>query len=139
MIHTFEFLIKPGCKQSVRLGKGFHYQPEAVMNHAAFLRLSALAQMKEFGISILNCPLTVIINAVYALPKSAKKHDRELVANGGLIPKHTRPDVDNIIKATLDPLNGVVWKDDAQITDLTIIKRYGSSNVILITVIEGIL
>lgn len=36
----------------------------------------------------------------------------------------TRPDGDNFAKGLLDALNGIVWKDDSQIVDLTIAKRY---------------
>lgn len=35
-----------------------------------------------------------------------------------------KPDVDNYIKATLDALNGIIWKDDAQIVTLHAAKYY---------------
>lgn len=35
----------------------------------------------------------------------------------------TRFDVDNVAKACLDALNGVVWHDDSQVTTLTVIKQ----------------
>ena len=36
---------------------------------------------------------------------------------------HTRADLDNFAKSVLDPLNGVVWKDDAQVVELHSYKR----------------
>ncbi|WP_332834903.1 RusA family crossover junction endodeoxyribonuclease [Clostridium perfringens] len=35
-----------------------------------------------------------------------------------------KPDVDNIAKIILDSLNGVAYKDDSQIVDIRIIKKY---------------
>ena len=35
-----------------------------------------------------------------------------------------RPDLDNYIKAVLDGMNGIVWKDDAQVVELTAVKTY---------------
>ena len=34
-----------------------------------------------------------------------------------------RPDADNIAKAVLDALNGVAWRDDAQVVRLVVVKR----------------
>lgn len=35
-----------------------------------------------------------------------------------------KPDIDNIAKLVGDGLNGIVWKDDAQIYDLHVTRRY---------------
>lgn len=35
-----------------------------------------------------------------------------------------RPDVDNMVKQVADACNGIVYRDDAQVTDLTVRKRY---------------
>ena len=42
----------------------------------------------------------------------------------GLIRPHKKPDVDNIAKVVLDALNGLVYTDDKQVTDLRVRKRY---------------
>ena len=36
----------------------------------------------------------------------------------------TKPDIDKLARAILDPLTGIVWKDDAQVVILTATKRY---------------
>ncbi len=38
-------------------------------------------------------------------------------------PEAQRFDVDNVAKACLDALTGVVWRDDSQVTALTVFKR----------------
>ena len=46
-------------------------------------------------------------------------------------------DVDNLCKATLDSLTGILWKDDGQITDLIVRKRFDKKNPRLIIKCDG--
>ena len=46
-----------------------------------------------------------------------------MALDGKLFPG--RPDIDNILKA-IDGLNGILWKDDAQIILAVVSKRYGN-------------
>jgi Holliday junction resolvase RusA-like endonuclease len=39
-----------------------------------------------------------------------------------------RPDIDNLAKSVIDGLNGVAFKDDGQISDLHITKKFHSGN-----------
>lgn len=39
----------------------------------------------------------------------------------------SRPDVDNIVKAILDGLNGIVYADDTQVAELVASKKYDDS------------
>lgn len=39
-----------------------------------------------------------------------------------------KPDCDNIIKIILDALNGIAFKDDNQVSELQIEKRYGQED-----------
>lgn len=42
--------------------------------------------------------------------------------------KGTRPDIDNLIKAFLDSLNGVLWPDDALVTSCNAYKLWGETD-----------
>jgi len=42
------------------------------------------------------------------------------------LPDHSRKDLDNLSKAILDSLNGIVFVDDCQVVDLELHKRFGS-------------
>ena len=54
----------------------------------------------------------VLIEFTRPLPKSApKKRNGEADTY--------KPDLDNMVKSVFDALNGVAWRDDAQITELT--------------------
>lgn len=45
-------------------------------------------------------------------------------ALAGTIRPTTKPDQDNVLKAIFDGLNGVAWRDDVQVVDITSRKRY---------------
>lgn len=47
-------------------------------------------------------------------------------AGGERVPKVTRPDIDNYLKALLDGLNGSVFEDDAQLVELAGSKFYAA-------------
>lgn len=66
----------------------------------------------------LDGSLSVKITAGFQLPK-------RLVGKIGTNLRHSsRPDADNVAKSITDALNGVVWRDDSQISDLVVYKRY---------------
>lgn len=77
-------------------------------------------------------PLAVTMIAEFPIAPSWPKRKQAAALAGELKPTVT-PDWDNIGK-TVDALNGIVWKDDAQITDGRILKRYGNHPGITITV-----
>jgi hypothetical protein len=49
---------------------------------------------------------------------------RPITAPGGMGAGEMAPDVDKLVRAALDALTGVVWKDDVQVTDIIGRKRY---------------
>ena len=69
------------------------------------------------------------------IPKSWPSYKRNQAANGTLRPISV-PDLDNLTKAVTDGLNGVVYRDDAQITDLILTKRYSHEPGIVVTIAE---
>lgn len=64
------------------------------------------------------------IVAVYPVPTSYSKRNRVAALSGDMLPAK-KPDADNIAKIIADALNGLAYDDDAQITDLSVMKRYG--------------
>lgn len=77
----------------------------------------------------------VTITAYCGIPKSATKKKREGMERWEILPTK-RPDVDNIAKIILDGLNGVAYKDDAQVVDLRVKKLYGTTPLVLVDVEE---
>lgn len=64
------------------------------------------------------------IVAVYPVPASYSKRKRVAALAGDLLPAK-KPDADNVAKIIADALGGLAYIDDAQITDLSVMKRYG--------------
>lgn len=75
------------------------------------------------------------IDVEYAPPKSLSKKKRQVLIDRKVGYTH-KPDCDNIAKAILDALNGVVWKDDKQVVGLLVMKCYGEEDKINIEIRE---
>ena len=93
--------------------------PKAVKYEKA-IRDAVIAQ---YCCDPLDGPLIVSIYAWLKKPKSSK-----------LAYPTVTPDADNIAKAVLDALNGILWFDDKQVCELTIHKVYAALDMIEIEV-----
>lgn len=70
--------------------------------------------------------LVLELRFTLAIPASWSKKKRAAAAEGRL--SHTsRPDVDNLGKLVLDAANGVLWGDDSQLVTVVMMKRYGAT------------
>lgn len=85
------------------------------------------------GAPLLDGALAVTVWAHFPLPQKVSRARRELAASGR--DWHTcKPDGDNILKAACDGLNGVVWRDDAQVASAQIVKLYSDTPRLVIEV-----
>jgi Holliday junction resolvase RusA-like endonuclease len=85
--------------------------------------------MVAMGASMpLTTPLEAFIYISYPVPASySKARKADCLAN---IERPTKkPDIDNVVKAVCDSINGVVYVDDTQIVDLHATKVYGEPYV----------
>lgn len=67
--------------------------------------------------------LRMTIKAYFTVPASDSKRKREAKLNGTVRPAKV-PDCDNVGKVIADSLNGIAYRDDAQIVSMTIDKFY---------------
>jgi Holliday junction resolvase RusA-like endonuclease len=107
-------------KQRPRLGKGVVYTPAETTAYEK--QLKWLGKIAMSNRKPLEGPISVIVQAGYPIPASWSQRKRAEAARGEILPV-VKPDLDNIAK-TLDGLNEVVWKDDAQIVSLLVRKHY---------------
>jgi len=99
---------------------GFAYTPAQTRKYESHLRLAAQDAMGDRV--ALEGPVRVTVVASFPVPTSwSGKKQREALA-GRILPT-IAPDADNLLKM-LDAFNLVVWKDDRQIVDAHVIKRY---------------
>src|SRR5215470_1118675 len=107
----------------------FRFMPAHQRNVTAALRLKAEEVMD--GRTMLEGPLRVDFVAEFGVPASWSKKKRA-AAPGQPVTK--RPDADNLAKLAADALNGVVYKDDAQIAEARICKVYSTQPKITVTI-----
>lgn len=99
------------------------YTPKRTRTYEGIVRDAAAAAVEQAGGDWpLVGPLHVDIRAVFKRPgRLFRRADHD-----GLIPHDRRPDLDNVIKAVLDGMDGAgVWQDDAQVAELSASKFYG--------------
>lgn len=100
---------------------GHAYTPPKTRAYEA--QLSIAARMVMGAKAPLDGALEVGVVVLMPIPESWSRVKRGDAARG-LIRPTCKPDADNFLKV-LDALNGIVWRDDSQITDTQIRKRYG--------------
>lgn len=99
------------------------YTPKKTADYETEIKTQAQAMMNR---EPLETPLAVYLYFRLPVPRSHSKKRREACLNGSERPIK-KPDLDNLAKAVLDGLNGVVWRDDSQIVSLHITKVYNSN------------
>ena len=72
-------------------------------------------------------PIRARIEVYYKIPKSYTKKRIQAIRDG-LDSPIKKPDSDNIAKIVLDSLNKLAFDDDAQVVELTVIKRWTEQN-----------
>jgi Holliday junction resolvase RusA-like endonuclease len=70
-------------------------------------------------------PLGMVVRVYVRIPVSWPQKDKAAALRGEIFPL-SRPDSDNYAKLVFDALNGIVYRDDALITDMHVIKRYSA-------------
>ena len=111
------------------------YDPEKSRNYKAYVRLLATQSMKDSGFTMIEGPCCLSIDAYFEVPKSKSKKFREAALSGLEYPTK-KPDIDNIIKAIQDALNGLAYKDDALIVRLHTVKLYSEIPRVEVSLIE---
>lgn len=109
------------------------YTPKKTADYASLVEAEALVSMA--GSKPMEGALSCRIDCYMPIPKSTSKNDTQKMLSGHI--HHTKkPDADNIAKNALDPLNKIVFNDDAQIVKLTITKQYSDFPRMEITINE---
>lgn len=117
--------VPKGRPRVVRLknGKSLTFTPDKTAAWEESIQGQALKHMPE---RLLEGPLAVTMTFYFVKPASARRRKYP----------HVRPDLDNAVKSVKDALNGLMWKDDAQIVDLIALKRYDSQPRVEIVIEE---
>ena len=108
------------------------YDPAASRDYKHYVRLVA-SQHKGEG--LMEGPVAVKLVVGRKIPSSWSKRKQDAAQKGEILPT-TKPDVDNMAKGVKDALSGVIWRDDAQVVELTVRKVYAPAGYVEVEVAE---
>lgn len=121
-------------RASVQGGRVHMRTPAATRAYEAMIRDAVRAELLASRLATPHLgPVHLTVHAVYAYPKTAPRgwtaaRWRDAQARGQEVAKPTRPDLDNLVKAVLDGVQGGGWvKDDGQIYAVHATKTWGPS------------
>ena len=100
------------------------YTPEKTVAYETLVKLAAGEAMA--GAAPMQGPLALLLLLYVQIPKSTTKRDRAAIEAGRFLPTK-KPDIDNVLKAITDAMNGIVYLDDAQIVTVTVTKIYADT------------
>jgi Holliday junction resolvase RusA-like endonuclease len=121
---------KGRARSFVRGGHIGHYTPEKTRTYEASIRAAAIA---EIGAQPpLDEPVDLVLRAIFPVPVSWSERKRRQAITGDIKPG--KPDLDNIVKAWTDALNGIAYRDDSLICRMAVEKRYGPQPLVVVTV-----
>ena len=106
-------------KQRPRVARGHAFTPKETKDYENLVKMNYINQAGKYFLG----PVRARIEAYYKIPKSYPKKRVQAIREGKEEPTK-KPDSDNIAKIILDSLNSTAYKDDSQVIELTVIKRY---------------
>lgn len=108
------------------------YTPKETTNYENYVKVMfQICKDKAF----LDGAIRAEIIAYFPIPKSTSKKSRALMLSGDI--KYTKKiDCDNLAKIVLDSLNGIAYKDDAQVYELSVKKLYSEEPKVVVTLTE---
>jgi len=122
MKYTLFISGKPFGKQRHRsTKKGRMYTPKQTVDYENVL---AMKYIRKYGNTEIESPaFKVDVYCCFLPPKSATKHQKELMLNGQIL-YTKKPDKDNMEKIIGDGLNKIAWYDDCRIVMGQTLKCY---------------
>ena len=130
---TFVIPGEPVGKARPRFTKaGRVYTPDRTAAYEKLVRKEFIEQC-EVPDEPLTGPVSIYVQAEFAIPKRATKAQREAML-ADLVPPLKKPDADNILKIITDPLNGILWKDDSQIVEARVSKFYNNAARVIVEI-----
>ena len=127
MDYNIWYPVKPKSAPRPRVTKFGTYNAKDYTDWKKGLGLLAKARIKK----PIENEVFIKIEFFYEIPKSWSKKKKELAKW-----HKSKPDIDNLIKGVLDSLNGIAYKDDAQVVMIQARKQYAAENGVKIEITE---
>jgi Holliday junction resolvase RusA-like endonuclease len=120
---------KPISKKSAFVGKRGCFKPKSETDWQTFVKYSIQERMRKVGAKMTESPVSILVIFYRGIPKCKKKK------YGKIFPVE-RPDSSRLLLCIEDAMTGVVYRDDAQICDHHIFKRFSERNYVEVSVYE---
>lgn len=132
---TFTVPGAPQGKGRPRVGKiGAHARLFTPAKTVAYEGLVAHAAAQALaGRPLLDAAVACNVFMDCPVPASWSGKKQRMALAGEVMPT-SKPDADNVVKAIFDGLNGVLWRDDVQVVDLRVRKRYAATPAVRVEV-----
>lgn len=105
---------------SMRGGFARAYTPSATRSYESEIAKAA----SDAGAEPVTGPVALDVYAYHEIPRSWPRAKRQNAIDGFLRPTGPRNDLDNVVKAVSDALNGVAYRDDGQVVELRAERAY---------------
>jgi Holliday junction resolvase RusA-like endonuclease len=110
------------------------YTPAKTKNAEGMIEWLAINAMRtNSNMELIEEPLIVFLEFRMPIPKSYSKAKTLSCQCGETVPT-VKPDADNLAKTVLDAMNKTVYKDDSQIVELIVRKRYADKPCTIVAV-----
>lgn len=130
-MYQFEIHQKPVPQKQTILGKNRRcYDPSKLDKITIQWQINPHAPKEP-----ITGPVEVWITFYMPIPKSTSQVKKRLMINN--TQRHiNRPDIDNLAYIVTNAMKGIVYKDDSQICDLHLSKKYGDDPKTVIKIVE---
>lgn len=126
----------PVAKARPRFTRAGHaYNTAATSTYEHIVSSACQVAMLTHRKKMTGAPVKVEMALVFPIPASWSKR-KQADAMIGSVPHTSKPDAENVAKAILDAMNGVVYADDKQVIDLRVTKHYGPDPRAVVAVTE---
>lgn len=97
-------------------------------------RIALAAQQAMAGRELITGPVLVELKIAVGIAQSWSKKKTAQALAGQVMPTK-KPDADNVLKAICDGINGIVFKDDVQVVNVSMSKRFAETPGVTVRVI----
>lgn len=108
------------------------FTPTKTANYETLIAMAAQQAMN--GRDLIAGPVLMEMKIFVSVAASwSKKKTAEALQ--GLVMPTKKPDADNVLKAICDGINGIVFKDDVQVVNVSLSKRFSETPGVLVRVV----
>ena len=108
------------------------FTPTKTANYETLIALAAQQAMQ--GRELIAGPVLLEMKIFVSVAASWSKKKRAEALSGDVMPTK-KPDADNVLKAICDGINGIVFKDDVQVVNVSLSKRFSETPGVSVRVV----